>query len=125
MATCVAIIVCHSERCEAATQWTKSARPGFQSQPVIRADQPKIQRCFASLNMTKNFSACEKLPIIAIPITLKPLARIVLFLQIQKFFKLRIAGSDLLGFREFVIRQVITSAASDREINESAERTRR
>src|SRR5258708_19513604 len=118
MATCVAIIVCHSERCEAATQWTKSARPGFQSQPVIRADQPKIQRCLASLNMTKNFSACEKLPIIAIPITLKPLTRIVFFLQIQKFFELRIARDDLLWFPKFMVGPSITPTPSDRQTNQ-------
>src|SRR5258707_7750847 len=75
--------------------------------------------------MTENSSACEKLPIVTIPITLKPLTRIVLFLQIQKFFELRIARDDLLWFREFVIRQVITPAARYRQIDQSPERTRR
>src|SRR5258705_13722088 len=38
-ATYGTIIVCHSERSEAATQRTKSARPGFRSQFVTRANQ--------------------------------------------------------------------------------------
>jgi len=45
---------CHSEQSEAATQRTKSARPGFQS--LIHFGPPRLntnsQRCFASLNMT-------------------------------------------------------------------------
>src|SRR6478735_2189459 len=42
-AACGAIIVCHSERSEAATQWTKSARPRFPSQFVIRATNEKFR----------------------------------------------------------------------------------
>ena len=44
---------CHSERSEAATQRTKSARPGFQSRINFRAILPRAnkQRCFASLLM--------------------------------------------------------------------------
>src|SRR5207247_2271043 len=72
-----------------------------------------------------HISACEKLPIVAIPIALKTFTWIVLFLQIQKFFELRIARDDLLWFRKFMVGQVITSAASDREINESAKRAPR
>src|SRR6266550_8132971 len=51
--------VCHSERSEAATQRTKSARPGFQSLifygPVAHKNKP---RCFASLNMTLAIYRC-------------------------------------------------------------------
>ena len=44
---------CHSERSEAATQRTKSARPGFQSLIICCAGELMVsQRCFASLNMT-------------------------------------------------------------------------
>ena len=45
---------CHSERSEAATQGTKSARPGFQSRINFRAILPRANepRCFASLLMT-------------------------------------------------------------------------
>src|SRR6266567_1999321 len=75
--------------------------------------------------MTPNLSACEKLPIVAIPIALKTFSRVVLFLQIQKFFELRIARDDLLWFRKFMIGQVITPAPRYRQIDQSAERTRR
>src|SRR5207248_3744804 len=67
-------------------------------------------------------SACEKLSIVAIPIALKTFSRIVFSFQVQKFFELRIACDDVLCFRKFVIGQVITSTASDREIDESAKR---
>src|SRR5438093_3791383 len=60
-AACEAILVCHSERSEASTQRTKSARPGFQSQFVIRVQtNQRIQRCFASLNMTEKFTSSQK-----------------------------------------------------------------
>src|SRR5881398_2437161 len=67
-------------------------------------------------------SACEKLPIVVIPIALKTFSRIVFSFQVQKFFELRIACDDLLWFRKFVIGQIITSTATDREIDESAKR---
>src|SRR5262245_18734466 len=62
-------------------------------------------------------SGREKLLIITIPIALKTFSRIIRSFQIQKFFELRIAGGDLLWYREFVIREVITPAASDRQID--------
>ena len=45
---------CHSEQSEAATQRTKSARPGFQSLIHFGPNRSNTnsQRCFASLNMT-------------------------------------------------------------------------
>ena len=67
-------------------------------------------------------SACERLPTVAIPIALKTFSRIVFSFQVQKFFELRIACDDLLWFRKFVIGQIITSTATDREIDESAKR---
>jgi hypothetical protein len=46
---------CHSERSEAATQRTKSARPRFQSLVNSAGHLPQAygQRCFAPLNMTE------------------------------------------------------------------------
>ena len=82
-----------------ALQRNAKQRPGFQT------------------SLTQNLSPCEKLPIIAIPITFKTFTRIVLFLQIQKFFELRISRDDLLCFRKFMIGQVITPAARYRQID--------
>src|SRR4029078_3623849 len=62
-------------------------------------------------------SACEKLPIVAIPITLKSFSWGVLSVQVQKLFELRITCGDLLWFGKFVIRQVIPPAASYRQID--------
>ena len=39
------------------------------------------------------------------------------FSSIQKFSELRIACSDLLGFRKFMVGQVITPAERDRQID--------
>ena len=47
---------CHSERSEAATQRTKSARPGFQSL-IFLAILRNSQRCFAPLNSPQDESA--------------------------------------------------------------------
>src|SRR6266487_6963900 len=70
-------------------------------------------------------SACEKLPIVAVPITLKAFSGIMLSFQGEKLFELRVARHDLLEFRKFMIRKVITSAASYRQINQAAKGARR
>ena len=46
----------------------------------------------------------------------------MLSFQLEKFFELRVARHDLLWFREFMVSQIITSAAGYRQINQSAKR---
>src|SRR5438046_6825190 len=75
--------------------------------------------------MTQNLVGREELPIIAIPITLKTFSRIVLSFQLEKLLELRIACQYLLGFCELMIRQVITSAAGDRQIDQAPKGIRR
>src|SRR5437667_8895652 len=58
----------------------------------------------------------------AVPITLKAFSGIVLAFQLEKLFELRIARHDLLGYGELMIRQVITSAAGYRQIDQAAKR---
>src|SRR5438270_3309032 len=70
-------------------------------------------------------SARQKLLVVAIPVTLKAFGGIVLSLQVEKLFELRITCHDLLGFGEFIVGEVIASAASSRQINQAAKRTRR
>src|SRR5437762_9334632 len=75
--------------------------------------------------MTENLRPREKLPIISIPVALKPFRGIVLCFQTEKLLELRVARHDLLGFRELVVSQVIASAASDTQIDQTAKGTRR
>src|SRR5437763_14824769 len=113
MVSSKAILVCHSERSE-------------ESQFVIRGRTNRnIQRCFASLNMTKNSRVCEKLSIVAVPITLKAFSGIVLSLQVEKLFELRMARDDLFGFGELMIRPVITATAGYRQIDHTTKRASR
>src|SRR5206468_13045918 len=75
--------------------------------------------------MTENLRPREKLPIVSIPIALKAFRGIVICFQIEKLLELRIARHDLLGFRELMISQVITSAAGYSYINQAAKGTGR
>src|SRR5204862_3707571 len=70
-------------------------------------------------------SARQKLLVVAIPVTLKAFGGIVLSLQVEKLFELRITCHDLPGFGEFMVGEVITSAASYRQINQAAKGPRR
>src|SRR6266480_64482 len=104
---------------------SESGDERVQSQFVIRSETNRnIQRCFTSLNMPENSRAREKLPIMAIPITLKALSRIVLSFEVQKLFELRVARHDLLWFCEFMVSQIIASAAGYRQINQAAKGAR-
>src|SRR5205823_14917650 len=69
--------------------------------------------------------AREELTIVAIPVTLKAFSRIVFSFQLQKLLELRVARHELLGFGEFVIGQIITSAACYAQISQAAEGPRR
>src|SRR5437762_6069073 len=75
--------------------------------------------------MTQNLVGREELPIVAIPITLKTFSRIVLSFQLEKLFELRIARQYLLGFREFMVGEIITSAAAYRQIDQATKGIRR
>src|SRR5437773_10345907 len=75
--------------------------------------------------MTENLRPREKLPIISIPIALKTFRAIVLCFQTEKLLELRVARHEPLGFRELVVSQVIASAASDSQIDQTAKGPRR
>src|SRR5438552_4118337 len=75
--------------------------------------------------MTENLRPREKLPIISIPLALKPFRAIVLCFQTEKLLELRVGRHDLLGFRELVVSQIIASAASDSQIDQTAKGARR
>src|SRR5438270_556547 len=48
-------------------------------------------------------SACEKLSIVTVPLTLKVFSRIVFSFEREKLFKLRITRDDLLSRRKFMV----------------------
>src|SRR6185295_11710857 len=67
----------------------------------------------------------EHLPVPPVPITLKPLLRIVPLLRRQEFPQSRMAGLHLIAARPAVIGEEVAAAALDGEIGQRAERVGR
>src|SRR5712691_2235871 len=81
----------------------KKSRPGFISFPASR---------------NQLFSRAEHLPVVAVPVALKYLLRIIAAFEFQELFELRITALDLFPGRVFVVSEIVISAVLDGQINE-------
>ena len=63
----------------------------------------------------------EHRPVVAVPVPLEPLLRVIAALEPQKLGKAGVTGLDLLPRRPAVIGQVVAAAISERVVDEQAE----
>src|SRR5688500_19795584 len=85
---------------------------------------PRTKSSTYRLVMAKRISdpVGEHLLVIAVPVALKALCRIVFALEPEEFRQLRITGFNLIAPRVTMVRQIVPAAALDPHVDEIAKR---